>query len=93
MKKTVIKIGGGCLFNDVISRRPPGNKLSLAFYWLDHATSLVAGASTKSFRKDTRRAGLQHPEYMPAEWHEFVIHFFLLQAPTSGEGDVVFIVK
>ncbi|CAK9218327.1 unnamed protein product [Sphagnum troendelagicum] len=50
MKKTVIKIGGGCLFNDVISRRPPGNKLSLAFYWLDHATSLVAGASTKSFR-------------------------------------------
>ncbi|CAK9218328.1 unnamed protein product [Sphagnum troendelagicum] len=42
-------------------------------------------------RKDTRRAGLQHPEYMPAEWHEFVIHFFLLQAPTSGEGDVVFI--
>ncbi len=29
MKKTVIKIGGGCLFNDVISRRPRGNKLSL----------------------------------------------------------------
>ncbi|CAK9204820.1 unnamed protein product [Sphagnum troendelagicum] len=148
MKKTVIKIEGGCLFTDVISR------LSRTFYWLDHATSLVAGASTKSFRlsiqavtravirklqhlsniqgllvlaskcsifspqssdgvdwqdgrwmhkeahkgilvarKDTRRAGLQHPEYMPAEWHEFVIHRLLLQGPTSGEGDVFFIVK
>jgi hypothetical protein len=28
MKKTVIKIGGGCLVTDVISRLPPGNKLS-----------------------------------------------------------------
>ncbi|CAN5966611.1 unnamed protein product [Sphagnum jensenii] len=87
MKKTVIKIGGGCLFNDVISRRPPGNKLSLAFYWLDHATSLVAGASTKSFRC------LSNLHLASLVLEEFVIHFFLLQAPTSGEGDVVFIVK
>jgi ATP sulfurylase len=28
MKKMVIKIGGGCLFTDVISRLPRGNKLS-----------------------------------------------------------------
>ncbi|CAK9219763.1 unnamed protein product [Sphagnum troendelagicum] len=103
-----------------------------AFYWLDRAASLVAGASIESSRpsiqavtravvrelhqlsnmhgllvlaskcsifspqssdarKDTRRAGLQHREYMPAEWQEFVTHRLLLQGPMSGEAEVVFI--
>ncbi|CAK9270011.1 unnamed protein product [Sphagnum jensenii] len=105
-----------------------------AFYWLDRAASLVAGASTESSRpsiqavtravvrelhqlsnmhgllvlaskcsifspqssdarKDTRRAGLQHREYMPAEWQEFVTHRLLLQGPMSGEAEVVFIAE
>ncbi|CAM6030883.1 unnamed protein product [Sphagnum balticum] len=115
MKKMVIKIGGGCLFTDVISR--------LSLY---HATSLVAGASTKSFRLSIQAVTqavvrkLQHlsniqgllvlaskcsicspqssdgVDWQDGRWklmREFVIHRLLLQAPTSGEGDVVFIVK
>ncbi|CAK9872679.1 unnamed protein product [Sphagnum jensenii] len=53
----------------------------------------IFSLQTSDARKDTRRAGLQHREYMPAEWQEFVTHRLLLQGPMSGEAEVVFIAE